>query len=341
MCNYLNKADIVIPWVDGNDPEWQKKKARFTQGNDYDSSEETYNGTMRYRDYGTLKYLFRSIEQNAQWVNHVFLVTDNQKPEWLDDNYSKVTVVDHKDFINSRYLPTFNTNTIELNVHHISGLNQNFVLLNDDMLFNDKTTIDDFFKGDLPVDSMSFSVIPSQNDFSHILLNDMLIINKHFSKKNVLRKNWKKIFNLKNGKLVLRSFLSLPWTGITGFYNQHQGIAYTKNSFENMWNLETEKLEETCSHRIRSTDDVSDWVIRYYQMCSGKFYAGFSNKSAFFTVDEVERLKRELVGNKHHKFICINDVDQESDFSEKAVTEVASYLNERFPDRSKYEKAKN
>lgn len=74
-----NKIDFVITWVDGNDSTWIKKKNIYLNPNftDLDASNK------RYRDYGTLLYLLRSIEKYASWVNNIFLVTDHQVPKWL------------------------------------------------------------------------------------------------------------------------------------------------------------------------------------------------------------------------------------------------------------------
>ena len=53
--------DIVIPWVDGSDPEWQeefRKYAAKEMGRDS-------NTEIRYRDWDNLQYLFRGIEKFA------------------------------------------------------------------------------------------------------------------------------------------------------------------------------------------------------------------------------------------------------------------------------------
>ena len=39
----------------------------------------------------------------------------------------------HEDFIPHKYLPTYNSRAIEFNVHRIKGLEEKFVLFNDDM----------------------------------------------------------------------------------------------------------------------------------------------------------------------------------------------------------------
>ncbi len=128
----MNKIDFVLLWVDGNDSVWQQQK------NLYLSQEISVplgdaNGNCRFRDHGLLRYWFRSVERFAPWVNKVFFVTCGQKPEWLDESYSKLCLVNHKDFIPAEYLPTFHSNTIELNLHRIDTLSEHFVLFNDDM----------------------------------------------------------------------------------------------------------------------------------------------------------------------------------------------------------------
>ncbi len=104
--------DFVIFWVDGSDVEWQKKKA-FYKGT------ALQNSDVRFRDWGLLRYWFRAVEKYAPWVNRVYFVADNQRPEWLNYNHPKLAYVDHQDFIPSKYLPSFQSNTIEDKKHRI------------------------------------------------------------------------------------------------------------------------------------------------------------------------------------------------------------------------------
>lgn len=328
-------VDVVIPWVDGYDKNWLKKKAEYT-GTKTSEKEGEYNTKARYRDYGTLKYLFRSIEKNATWVNHIFLVTDNQIPEWLNKDNRKVTIIDHKDFIPDKYLPTFNTNTIELNIHRIKALSENFVLFNDDMIINSKTEKNDFFKNELPVDVISFNVNNSHDEFSHILLNDMVIINKNFDKKRVIKNNFFKLFDFKNASQIIRTLLSLPWSGITGFYNPHLGVPYQKSAYEMVWKSNYDILNRTCSNKVRTFNDVSDWLIRYWQMCSGKFVQGKVSAGKFFTLNDIKELKQELTKDSKYKQICINDSDKQDHYEEN-IELLNEYLEKKFPDKSKFE----
>ena len=84
MRNDNCKVDFVIPMVDGADVTWYEKKLKYSGKL---SGDENIN---RYRDWGTLKYWFRGVEKYAPWVNKVYLITDNQTPEWIDLQCSKL-----------------------------------------------------------------------------------------------------------------------------------------------------------------------------------------------------------------------------------------------------------
>ncbi|HFI0430164.1 TPA: stealth family protein, partial [Streptococcus suis] len=149
----MKAIDIVITWVDGNDLEWVKKKEKYK--GIQKSSESA--AAARFRDWGTLKYLLRSIDQNANWVRKVFLVTDNQVPNWFKEN-EKVKIVDHKEFIPERYLPVFSANPIENNLHRIPDLSEQFIFCNDDFFFLNKTKPEDFFLEGKPRDFASLHI---------------------------------------------------------------------------------------------------------------------------------------------------------------------------------------
>src|SRR5699024_12219498 len=113
-----NKIDAVILWVDDTDEKWLKKKMKWQR---YYGIED--NMPERYRTWDNLHYIFRGIEKFAPWINHIYLVTDGQKPKWLKEN-NNITVVDHQDIISKDHLPTFNSGVIELNIHKIKGLSE-------------------------------------------------------------------------------------------------------------------------------------------------------------------------------------------------------------------------
>ena len=142
----VEKIDFVVAWVDGNDLVWREKKAQ------YDGSINTFkegmNSEKSYREWGTFKYWFRGVEKFAPWVNKIYLVTDQQKPSWLDINSEKLVLVDHAEIICNDYLPVFSANPIESNIHRIPGLSEHFVFFNDDMYLTAPVEPIDFFSED-------------------------------------------------------------------------------------------------------------------------------------------------------------------------------------------------
>ncbi len=54
-------------------------------------------------------------------------------PGWLDADDPRVRVVDHREILPADALPTFNSQAIETALHHVPGLAEHFVYLNDDV----------------------------------------------------------------------------------------------------------------------------------------------------------------------------------------------------------------
>ena len=139
--------DIVITYVNGLDPVWQAEYAQHTN---------TPILEKRFRDWGTLKYLFRGIEKNMPFIRKVHLVVsgESQVPEWLNRN--EVNVVLHKDIIPEQLLPTFNCNPIEMHLHNIEDLDEEYLYFNDDIFPLKECKPTDFFREGRGVLGMSY-----------------------------------------------------------------------------------------------------------------------------------------------------------------------------------------
>jgi len=61
------------------------------------------NDSNRYRDSDELKYSIRSLVKNAPWIRRIFILTDNQIPNWLnlEDNSGSISIVTHQGQWNS------------------------------------------------------------------------------------------------------------------------------------------------------------------------------------------------------------------------------------------------
>lgn len=124
------RIDAVITWVNNNDSDWIEKLNYYKYKNEKDVNYFSIDNA-RFENHGELYYVIKSIESYMPWINSIFLVTDNQTPEFtLSD---KVKIIDHKQIINSKYLPTFNSHVIEAHLHNIPELSENFIYFNDDV----------------------------------------------------------------------------------------------------------------------------------------------------------------------------------------------------------------
>lgn len=129
MSKMYRPIDAVILWVDGTDVAWQKQREQYWSKYHIQCVES--NSDQRYVSCDELRYCLRSLYQNAPWLRKIYLVTNGQKPKWLK-NHPKVKLITHSEIIDAKYLPTFNSCAIEMNLDKIPGLSSPFLYLNDD-----------------------------------------------------------------------------------------------------------------------------------------------------------------------------------------------------------------
>ena len=140
----MNSIDLVFPYVDCNEPVWQKSYKELRRALDLPS---TINN-VRFRQWDNLRYLFRGIENCLPFIRKVHMIVSNleQVPDWL--NTENVNIVLHKDIIPPKFLPTFNSTTIEMFLGNIPDLADGFIYANDDTFFLKERIDEDFFDGD-------------------------------------------------------------------------------------------------------------------------------------------------------------------------------------------------
>ena len=121
-------------------------------------------------------------------------------------------------FIPQKYLPTFSSFPIEVNLHRIKGLAERFVYFNDDMFLLKPVKRELFFAGKdcLPTDfaiTSTISTTTKEDMIPFVKLNNVTILNSHFDKKEQMKKHFSKWVNLAYGWNALRNLI---------FYGQHR-----------------------------------------------------------------------------------------------------------------------
>lgn len=335
--------DIVIEWVDGNDPEWQRKKDRVTQGMLFDDNSD--DRAQRYRDWDNLQYIFRGIEANMPWVNHIFLVTCGHYPKWINLDNPKLTLMKHSDFIPNEYLPTFNAGTIELNLHRIPNLSDHFILFNDDMFVLKKTKRSDFFRGNLPCDSVGFSAIGANFSEEGKGIYGMNVMNTrfvamNFKKGEVTKKIWRKLYDLRNGRDLLKTLTVLPYRDFTGFNCVHTAHSYLKSTWIEAWERASNDFNDTCLKKLRPEFWQSQWAMRYWQICNGNFVIRPVWFSKFFDMCKLGNEKKVIreIHKRKHKMICINDNISDCKDFDLIKGRINQELEKLYPNKSAFEK---
>jgi hypothetical protein len=337
----MENIDFIISWVDANDPKWQRKHDRALGKPRFDDSNENV-GDERFRDYGTLKYVLRSMQKYAPWVHHIFLVTDDQRPSWLREEVAdknafgaKLTVVDHKEIIDSKYLPCFNSNTIEFNMTKIKGLSEHFVIFNDDMLINKPVTPEDFFDGDKPRDFRIYQPLRPYSDYDHILFNNNQLINhwlngKYLSKFGMLSRVY--------GHQLIKNLYHLylePRHQVSNYVLAHNAQAFRKSAFNEVLQKWHDAILTTYAQSFRSNLDVSTLLVRNYELERGNFTPRSPQFGTYFTLNQYQALAQEL-RDKKHALYCINDTVVED--YDTAASAVQSSLAAAYPEKSDFEK---
>ena len=255
------KIDIVYTWVNGRDPTWREKKKNYLQSTEHVISKISAS-EARYRDNQELKYSLRSVYKYAPWINKIYLVTDNQVPEWFNSNNDWVKIVDHQDiFEDHSCLPTFNSMAIETKIHKIKDLSEHFMYFNDDVFLGRECRPSDFFTENmLPYifTSKGFEFKPR-----------WLLVKRSFQK----REGSEHQASIENSRDLIY--------GKLGVYIKHKfrhGVkVFNKSSLIEAEDLFVEHLNQTSRSRFRTNEDfLMHSLYSFYVLAVNKGVAKFA-----------------------------------------------------------------
>jgi hypothetical protein len=333
-------VDVVYTWVDGSDSKWLEKKNRALAKSENRYRAKGVSGVGRFRSNDELKYSLRSVGEFAPWIRKVFIVTDDQVPDWLDTSNPRVEIVDHKGIFEDRHLPCFSSRAINLRLHHIEGLSERFLSFDDDFFLGRPTSVSDFFhesgKGKLftgrklswmwPRRLLRESSMPSKGRHHYAVFNSRRLIYDRY------------------GRVVN--------------YDRRHVVKVASRATR--YKLESEfpgAVESTLSRPFRHTTDVQVWSLEaYFEIATRKnrpcymgMYRGDRREYALRFIRRkrdyvhiplprvsVERIKSRLsVIRKYGPLMfCINDGPS---VPRERIEVAADFLKEYFPERSEYE----
>lgn len=328
------EIDFVVTWVNMDDPEW---KAKFEKYSGKTVAHKNGVSDARFRDFGLLRYWFRGIEKFAPWVRKIHFLTSGELPDWLDVNNPKINVVVHDEFIPSQFLPTFNSVVIERYMHLISGLAEHFVYFNDDFYIIRPIAPSRFFQDGLPCDIAVMQYNPTWSQYYKTLKNNIDIINRHFNKKEVMRKFHDKWFDKSYGSKACMNRLLQPYNKFLTLRTPHNAQPYLKHTFLEVWDAAGKELTETSSNRFRALNDLTPELFRTWQICSGNFtpYNTYQDTKMFPLLIKSKKAM-EAIRNQSYSLICINDNQHIREY-DKVMTGIQSAFDSILPDKSSFE----
>lgn len=183
-------VDYVFPYVDNSESVWRKSFIDYCKKIGREDKLEIIDGA-RYTDLGLLPTLIKCIELNLPWVRKIHIIVSNieQLPVQIRNN-PRVHVVLHKDIIPQKFLPTFNSTTIEMFVPRIEGLAEHFIYGNDDMFPLNKLKKADFFSEDgerIKIGFHTNKLKITSNQFRHVCFNNNKLIIDNFGFQGILK----------------------------------------------------------------------------------------------------------------------------------------------------------
>lgn len=335
--------DVVIPWVDPTDKEWQASKNKFLKDLNNDKVDNSEN---RFRDWDNFKYVFRGIDKFMPWVHKIYLITCGQVPDWMNKEADdRLVIVNHSDYIPKEYLPTFSSHPIELNLHRIKELSEHIIYLNDDYFVINETSPEDFFVDGLPCDyALEDPITPDHKDiFNNILINNIVLLNSHYDRRTVLKEQKKKFYSMCDKKAFITNmcFRPLKRNHFFGLHYSHLASNILKSTIEKVWTENREILEATSSHKFRNADDVNQFIFKNEQYVTGKFHPYNINRfgRAIQLDDTIEGAVEDVcrtITDSDYKMICINDCNIE-DF-DNTRTKINAALEKILPNPSVWER---
>lgn len=310
--------DVVYTWVNDDDPEWQSRKRQASGLIDDESVNDTALNLSRFANRDELKYSLRSIEAYANWVNHIYIVTDRQVPEWLNTDHPNITMVDHREiFSDPSVLPVFNSHAIESQLHHIAGLSERYLYMNDDVFFMRPVTPELFFTSN---GLSKFFPSRAPLDIQDASPRDLPVLSA--------AKHGREFMITQHGRTVTNKFKHTP----------HPQL---RSVLQEMEAEHPDLFRSVASSKFRSSEDCSIASSLYHHHAFAKRRA-MVGEIAYDYLDIASpkaALRLEWFSYQSRlEVLCLNDTDSTVAGQEKVSRRLTDFLERRFSIASSFER---
>lgn len=315
-----DSVDAVVTWVDGSDPVHEDKRTLALRGlgDKMVSAIPAGIDRTRFKNNNEVEYCLRSIRKFAPWVRRIFLVTDQQCPEFLDVGEKVklgVVIVDHKEIFEGyeSVLPTFNSLSIETVLHRIPGLASRYIYLNDDFILLGPVEVDDFFTSDGVVLRGGWRKL---SKFGRV----RLLVSK------ALNRIFKELFGINRAMSVLQQMRGAQVAGAEKkfFKVEHVPYPFRKETLCDFFGRNEGELHRNIVYKFRDFNQYAATALaNHLELAQGKARLKAANDAVMVCFNRdgesvvAEKIKQVEGGGV--KFLCIQSYEQASEQQKERV----------------------
>lgn len=306
--------DIVISWVDGADAQ--------TTALMRERAASAVTPANRHRDNGELRYALRSIRRNLPWVRRIHVLTNGQRPPWLDVQGDGLRLITHAAFFaDGADLPSFSSLAIEANLRGLRrcGVTRRFLYSNDDM----------FVGRHLP--RRLFEAAGGAQIF-HVLPWPIPL-----RREGEWDAHWHALVN--TGELLDRHFVAQPWRDLP-----HAPCIFDLDDLDWLHSCFGDELARTSARPFRTSGDIYMRLLYVHALASRPGAEVLLREAregffSFYMMTDAAGLAahvRELEASSPPIF-CINDDIADDGEAQRASATLVAGLGRMFPDPAPWE----
>lgn len=295
------KVSYIFPWVNPLDKEWQDSYEKYS-GKKLDLT------SPRFRENSMIRYNLRSIAECIPWIDELIILvaSESQILPWM--NKETIKFVYHKDFIPLKFLPVFNSNTIEMFLANVIT-NPYIIYGNDDCYFTRKTDISEFFSSE-----------GTPKFFTK---------KKTFTEKSIFQKTCYNNFNLIRDDFPGNEFGAYEYVGVP-----HAQVPMLRSTIREVYKKHRFQMGCYTTKFRDPKNNLNQYIYSEYQYLTGNHIRCPKNYSYINMKLDTVKTAEQCLEDETKPLLCLNDTDSTDDIAIKVFT---GMLAEKFPNKCKYE----
>ena len=286
------RNSFLITYVDDTDEYWRKEYNKYFN--------LAYKENIYFKQNNLINIILESVKKYLGWIDDIIIIVSSKSQIKNIDNYNEYIIIEHKDFIPEKFLPTFNSNTIESFFGNLNLNLENIIYSNDDILFLKKTDKYLFFneKGQALIDFKKVNIHNKKlNNFLKICLNSYIL---GFSNR------------IDNNKILVQNHgapVPLIFNEMKKFFQANKNLIY-----------------KTCTP-LRNNININQYVYGLNLLKNNKTLNSNVLSKAYVNLNDnnIDNVINILI-NKSYNIICLNEtqVGNLSENNRKKVLEIAT-----------------